>query len=84
MVLISRWSACKGDAAPMSLYSFRTYELRGGSIYVIQTFGENGVVSGSGFGQKVVCCSLTNMVGLSIASIYNLDRIFTSGRIYRL
>ena len=41
-------------------------------------------------GKRSICCPLTvlysiyNTVGRSIASIYNLDDIFTSGRIYRL
>ena len=41
-------------------------------------------------GKRFVCCALTivysiyNTVGRSIASIYDLGGIFTSGRIYRL
>ena len=47
--------------------------------------GKNGAVTGSVFRQKFVCCALIvlysthNTVGRTIASIYNLDSIFTSG-----
>ena len=50
----------------------------------INNLGKNGVILGSVFRQRFICCALTvlhstyNMVGWSIASIYNLGGIFTS------
>ena len=56
----------------------------GGPISAIYGSGKNGVVLGSVFRQKFVCCALTilysiyNMVSRSIASIFDLGSIFTS------